>query len=102
MSHRSEVMVKRSYLQMSLFTLFATIVWIVISVYQAFMSPGEVKVDKELLTPLNPNLNEEVFKILIDKNQVEFTQPAPEIPDVSVEAEVASKAGNLTTSEEEL
>ncbi len=86
MSHRSIVMVKRSYLHIAVITLVCATLWLIITIYQALMAPGVVNIDQEVLTPINPKIEEEALKLLIVKENVAaipFAPPAQEVVSVN-------------------
>jgi len=71
MSRRSKILVSKSIYQVGIITLIASIVWVLISVYSALRDPVDIKVDPEMLKPLNPSLNQEVLDQLKSRRQME-------------------------------
>ncbi len=70
MSHRSLVMVKRTYLHIAIVTLLSATVWMIVTIYQAMTKPGIVAVDKEVLSVVNPTLDEAALNTIIARENV--------------------------------
>ena len=64
MSHRSTVMVHKTYYHIAIMTMVVALVWTGITVYRVLTSPGEIVVDKNLLTPISATLDEEALEKL--------------------------------------
>ncbi len=74
-------------------TTITIVMWISLSIYRAAIIEPDVKVSEEILTPLDPNLNQQVVtqiesRLFIDPNQVtdivNIQTPTP-IPTVTPE-----------------
>jgi len=80
--------------------------WIVASVISAFKSPSEVKVPKEVLTPLNPNLdsatlNEVESRIYFSEDEIGESLILPSTPEpeaTSTPKPEASSEGTQTAT----
>lgn len=70
MSRRSQIMVGRTLYQMAVVTLIASICWVVLAVYQAARDPVNVQVDKTILEPLNPVIDEGALAKLSQRRQM--------------------------------
>jgi len=57
MTARSEIMVQRIFFQIALWTLITAVVWVGMGIYQATRREGQSEVDKNLLSPLNPQID---------------------------------------------
>jgi hypothetical protein len=71
-------MVKRAYLHVAIVTLITAFLWLVISIYQSLTAPTTVKVDPAISAPITPRFNEEVFRALIARDDLQalsFTEP---------------------------
>lgn len=68
-------MVQSAYYQMAMATLLSCLVWVGVSIYQATIKPAEVEVEKGLLTPLDPSLDQTVIERLMRRVPVEQSVP---------------------------
>lgn len=50
-------MVRKTYYQMGMVSLFSVLLWISISIYIALVTPGENAVDKSILSNVPPNID---------------------------------------------
>lgn len=101
MSHRSMVMVKRTYLHIAVITLVSASIWLIISIYNAMTTPSAVVVDQAILTPINPKIDEAVLDLIIKREDVSQLPFVPNIPTqekVSIN-EVAPLEESSTASE---
>lgn len=57
MSRRNSIMVRRTYYQMGMVSLFSVLLWISISIYVALVTPSENAVDKSILSTIPPNID---------------------------------------------
>lgn len=70
MSRRSNIMVAKSLYQMGVVTLLASVVWVMISIYQAVKKPSETAIEPAILAPLSPSLKTEVLKSMTERRQM--------------------------------
>jgi len=70
MSRRNNLMVRKSTYQISMMTLIASLIWIVISIYQKLQDPIENAIDPEMLKPLSPVINGETLDNLMIRRQM--------------------------------
>lgn len=70
MARKYSELVSRSIYQISVVTFIASVVWISLGVYNAFNKPVETDVNKEVLEPLNPSIDEKVLESLEGRVQM--------------------------------
>lgn len=61
MTARSEIMVQRIFFQIALWTLITALVWVGVGIYQATKGETRGEVDKDMLSPLDPQIDMEVI-----------------------------------------
>ncbi len=64
MSSRSEIMVQRTIYQVAIVSLLSALIWVMIGIYRASLTATEIGVDKELLSPIVPTIDQKVVKQL--------------------------------------
>lgn len=101
MSHRSLVMVKRTYLNIAVVTLVTATIWLIITIYHAIVAPSVVNVDQVVLTPINPKIDEEVLQSIVAREDVSLLPFEPVV--VTTEPvtinEVATPTQTIVASE---
>lgn len=78
MSHRTMVMVRRTYLHIAVLTVLTAVLWLIISIYQSLTAPSVVTVDAAIRAPINPTFDEEVFNEIVgreDLGELSFVPP---------------------------
>ena len=71
MAMRNNILISRTFYQIGVITLIASIIWIGVGVYSASIKQLAVDVDKTLLEPLNPVIDQEVIDSLRTRLKVE-------------------------------
>lgn len=94
MSHRSLVMVKRTYLHIAIISLVSAVVWLIVTIYQALMTQGAVAVDQDIVSPITPKLEEAALAIIVDREDVAAIPFAP-----TTSAVESAKINEVTTQE---
>ncbi len=92
MSHRTMVMVKRTYLHIAVLTMMTAVLWLLVSIYLSLTTPAEVTVDAGLREAIKPSLDQEVFDEIVGReslSELSFEPPSP-----------ATASGELEVSEE--
>ncbi len=64
MAIRNTVLVSKTLYQLGVVTLLAATMWIGVSIYSAASKQKIAVVDKEILEPINPTVDQEVIKAL--------------------------------------
>lgn len=80
MSHRTIIMVKRTYLHVSVITMITALVWLAMTLYRSVATPADVAVDESIRAPITPSFDEEVFKNIISRENLRdlsFEPPKP-------------------------
>lgn len=70
MASRDSILVSRTFYQIGVITLIASIMWIGVGVYSASTKSSAVDVDKTLLEPLNPAIDQGVIDSLATRLKV--------------------------------
>lgn len=96
MSSRNTIMVNRTVYQVAVVTFIASLVWIGIGIYQAFVKPlDQINVDVSVLAPINPTLDTSVVGPL--GTRIKF-DPSLAVTVVPSAAPSASRSATATTS----
>lgn len=77
MANRDRLLVSRSLYQVGMITLISAIVWVVVGIYRINTQKTNVEVDKNLLTPINLELDEEEVVGLSKRGSVSEYVPSP-------------------------
>ncbi len=70
MNKKAGRQVSRIYYQIGVMTLVTSILWVMLSIYQAVNKDIDVQVKKEMLTPLSAELDTEVLDELVSRRQM--------------------------------
>jgi hypothetical protein len=96
MSRRGSLMIRRSYYQVAMVTLFTALLWVSVSVYVALTSVTDVGVETTLLTPVSPIIDEATVASLSARTQISLTAEelvkdlAPASPSAAVQSSAPS------------
>jgi hypothetical protein len=71
MARRDSILVSRTLYQIGVVTLMAAVMWVALGIYFASGKGYKVDVEKTVLEPINPNLDQEVVKALTTRLKVE-------------------------------
>jgi len=55
---------------MGMVTLISTILWVSVSIYQALVSPAEIGVDNNLLSPISPQIDQVTVASISGRTQI--------------------------------
>lgn len=91
MASRDSILVSRTFYQIGMITLIASIMWIGVAVYSASIKSSAVAVDKTLLEPLNPTIDQGVIDSL--STRLKVTE--------SIEENVATESATIEVSKED-
>jgi hypothetical protein len=83
MARRDTILVSKTLYQMGVVTLIGAIFWVGLSVYHALVKPPDVNVDKVLLEPINPVIDQATVASLSARLSV--TQELPQDATISGE-----------------
>ena len=84
-------MISRTFYQIGIITLIASIMWVGVGVYSASVKQLAIDVDKTLLEPLNPVIDQEVIDALTTRLKVVE----------SIEENVASESATIVVGKED-
>ena len=70
MNKKAGRQLSRIYYQIGVMTLVTSILWVMLSIYQAVNKDIDVQVKKEMLTPLSAELDTEVLDELVSRRQM--------------------------------
>ncbi|KKU62174.1 MAG: hypothetical protein UX82_C0001G0100 [Microgenomates group bacterium GW2011_GWE1_47_12] len=90
MAKRTTILVSKSFYQMGVVTLAASVVWIIISIVLSWKKPSDLKIDPAILEPVNPKIDKAVIEDLQSREAL------PEIDWASILTQpdlVASESG---------
>ena len=90
MTIRDGILVSRTFYQIGVITLIASIMWVGVGVYSVSIKQL-VDVDKTLLEPLNPVIDQEIIDSLTTRLKVEE----------SIEENVATESATIEVSKED-
>lgn len=76
MARRDTILVSRTLYQLGALTLVASIMWVGVGVYSALGENLKTSVDPNILTPINPSLDQEVVVGLTSRLKVLQVEPA--------------------------
>lgn len=71
MARRDSILVSRTLYQVGVITLIAAVMWVAIGIYLSIGKNFKVEIDKAILEPLNPTLDQEVVKNLTGRLKIE-------------------------------
>lgn len=71
MARRDGILVGRTFYQIGVMTLIASIMWVGVSVYSASTKQLLGDIDKTLLEPLNPVIDQEIIDSLTTRLKIE-------------------------------
>lgn len=71
MARRNSILVSRSLYQIGVITMIAAVAWVAIGIYLATGKDFKLDVDKSVLEPLSPTLDQEVIKSLTGRLKIE-------------------------------
>ena len=88
MTRRNGILVSRTLYQLGIWTLIAAVIWTASSIYSA-TSKAEVttKIDKAIMDPINPTLDESVLAEMVTRLKVEDVPqetPSPQAPEIDI------------------
>lgn len=75
MARRNSLLVSRTLYQVGVVTLFVSLIWVGVGIYLALNKPVNAEVDKKILEPINPVIDQEVIKALSSRLVVERIEP---------------------------
>lgn len=75
MARRNSLLVSRTLYQVGVLTIFVSLIWVGIGIYLALNKPVNSEVDKKILEPINPVIDQEVIKALSSRLVVERVVP---------------------------
>lgn len=84
MARKDSLLVSRTLYQLGMVTLVTAVVWVVVGVYLAISKPLSVNVDKSLLAPITPTIDQQVISDLSKRLKVEIDLTS--IPEASESA----------------
>lgn len=87
MARRDTILVSRTLYQLGVLTLVASIMWVGVSVYSSLGENVKSSVDQNVLTPINPTLDQEVVVNLTNRLKVVRVEPNT-IQEIEVTEEV--------------
>lgn len=73
------VMVKRTYLHLSIVTLVTAMVWLLVTIYQSLTEPAKITIDPAIKTPLSAKLDQEILDNILareDLSALAFEPPS--------------------------
>lgn len=70
MARRDSILVSRTLYQAGVITVIASVMWVAVGIYFATGKDFKLDVDKAVLEPLNPTLDQEVVKNLTGRLKV--------------------------------
>ncbi len=91
MASRDDILVSRTFYQIGVITLITSIVWIGVGVYSASIKPSAIDLDKTLLEPLNPVIDQGVIDSLTTRLKVEE----------SIEENMATESATIIVGKED-
>ncbi len=99
MSKRNGILVSRTLYQLGVVTLIAAVIWTASGIYAA-TSKSEVttKIDKAILDPINPTLDESVLTEMVSRLKVDNPPPV-EIDIIETASPSADVTENATIEE---
>lgn len=71
MARRNIVLVSRTLYQIGVITLIAALMWVAVGIYSVSGQEFKTEIDKEVLAPLNPNLDQATIQQLTGRIKVE-------------------------------
>jgi hypothetical protein len=71
MARRDSILVSRTLYQIGVITMIAALMWVGIGIYLSIGKDFKLDVDKSVLEPLNPTLDQEVVKSLTGRLKIE-------------------------------
>jgi len=102
MTRRSSIVVNRTLYQLGVITLVTAILWVGVEVYGTTNKVVVADVDKSILEPINPTLDQEAMELLSGrlKVEVDLTIPLESSASVSInmvdEAVITEASGSAT------
>ena len=75
MARRNSLLVSRTLYQIGVVTLFVALTWVAVGIYLALNEQANAEVDKKILEPVNPVIDQEVIKALSSRLVVEIAEP---------------------------
>jgi hypothetical protein len=75
MARRNSLLVSKTLYQIGIITLFVALTWVGVGVYLALNKQTNAEVDKKILEPINPVIDQEVIKALSSRLVVEIVEP---------------------------
>lgn len=71
MARRDSILVSRTLYQVGVITMIASVMWVAMGIYLATGKDFKLDIDKSVLEPLNPTLDQEVVKTLTGRLKIE-------------------------------
>jgi len=71
MSRRSKILVSRTLYQLGLMTVVTSVFWTGMGVYRALSEAPELKVEKKVLEPLKPTIDQATIETLTQRRRME-------------------------------
>lgn len=81
MARRNSLLVSKTLYQIGVVTLIVALIWVMTGIYSALNEPVSAEVDKKILEPINPVIDQEVIKALSRRLVIE--NPLPSEPSES-------------------
>ncbi len=101
MSSRDTILVSRTLYQIGVVTLISALIWVGIGIYGVSKKKVNVEVDKNTLSPISLEMDQEVVDSLSKRLKVEESIPSPKPSPVSV-LQIEEEVLPETTEEEEV
>lgn len=77
MARRNSLLVSRTLYQLGVVTLIVSLLWVGIGIYLTLNKQVNAEVDKKILEPVNPVIDQEVIKALSQRLVIEPTTASP-------------------------
>ena len=71
MASRVNILVSRTFYQVGVITLFASLVWTVVGIYSVTSKESSIEIDADILTPINPTLDQKVIEAMTSRIKIE-------------------------------
>ncbi len=94
MARRNSLLVSRTLYQIGVVTLMVAVMWVGIGIYLALNKQTNADVDKKILEPINPVIDQEVIKALSSRLIVESVSPNESTESASSSPSASINEGN--------
>lgn len=90
MARRDDILVSRTLYELGVISLITSVIWLGVGIYSARGKELKIDVDPTILAPINPTIDQEVFKRLSGrlKIEVDLTEQLESSPSASVSASI--------------